>query len=354
MQNPDNRSALEVARRSYRDISLYAPDRAPCRIDLSDNTSLFGVPPHALAALRAASEFSVTRYPSVYSGDLKTVIAEYIGVLPENVVTGCGSDDVLDSAIRAFGEPGDTLATANPSFAMVPLFARMNGLSVAEIRLTENQDVDARGFLGANADIIYLCSPNNPTGNAASPDSVATVIAGFDGVVILDEAYAEFTDRSFAREAATLPRLLVVRTLSKAFGLAGLRIGYGIGDPGLIREVEKSRGPYKVSSAAEQAAVRALSEDRDWVRRMVEEVRGNRGRFIDELRRIGLNPLSSDSNFVLVPVRNASQVARDMRERGVAVRPFPALARIGDAIRVSVGPWDMMQDALNALEFALA
>lgn len=344
---------LDIARASYRDISLYAPDRTPAAIDLSDNTNLWGVPPAASRAIHAATSASMTRYPALYAADVKRAIADYIGVPPEMVVTGCGSDDVLDSAIRAFGEPGDRIAYPDPSFAMIPIFARMNGLTGVAVPLSPEHDLHADAFIAADSKISYLCTPNNPTGRAFSRDAVERVVNSTQGVVIIDEAYAEFADRDCLDLASASPHVLVSRTLSKAFGLAGLRVGYAIGHPALIAEVEKSRGPYKVSSVAQMAAVSALTVDREWVMHAVAEAVENRARLIDALRQMGLEPLPSDSNFVLVPVPDATSADRRMREQGVAVRPFVQLPGIGDALRISIGPWQLMQQCLDALRLAL-
>ncbi|GAC1318494.1 MAG: histidinol-phosphate transaminase [Chloroflexota bacterium] len=280
-------------------------------------------------------------------------MAAYVGVEVNQVVTGCGSDDVLDSAIRSFGEPGERLAHPEPSFQMVPTFARMNGLRPIAVPLTPSFDIDATRVLDANARIVYLCSPNNPTGTLFSRRSIEAVIDNTRGVVIVDEAYAEFAGVSVVDLISRCDRLLIVRTLSKAFSLAGLRIGYAVGSPSLVAEVEKSRGPYKISAIAEAAALAAVGEGRVWVEERVREAIANRARLIDSLRDLGLHPLTSSANFVLVPVRDAVRLNRSLRASGVAIRPFPQLLGIGDAIRISVGPWDLLSAALGILEDVL-
>jgi len=347
-------ASLDLARASYREISLYAPDRSPCAIDLSDNTNLFGVPPAALATLRSAAESTITRYPTLYAGSLKAALARYAGVEPNEVVTGCGSDDVLDSAIRAFAEPGEIVAMPEPSFAMIPIFARMNALKPVAVPLLPSYDIDADAMLATGARVIYICSPNNPTGTEASADAVRRILREARGLVILDEAYAEFAGAGYIAEAPRHEHLLVVRTLSKAFGLAGLRIGYACGATGLVATVEKSRGPYKVSALAERAAVAALEADRAWVTAHIVEAVQNRDRFAAELRGVGLAPLPSTANFVLVPIPDAAAIGAAMRKAGVAVRPMSGLTGIGDALRISIGPWVLMSGALDALRAARA
>ena len=347
-------TALDLARASYRQIELYAPDRTPCETDLSDNTNLWGPPPSAAAVLRDAAAAMLTRYPSVYASTLKQAIAQYAGVEPEELVTGCGSDDVLDSVMRAFTEPGQRVAYPDPSFAMIPIFARMNGLEPIAVPLRRDLNIDADGLLAADARLTYICSPNNPTGTLASPNAIARVIEGATGIVVLDEAYAEFAGTGFIASAPRRERVLVVRTLSKAFGLAGLRIGYGCGAPPLVAEVEKSRGPYKISVVAEQAAVAALHHDMEWVGAHVDEAMRNRAAFVKALVALGLAPIPSRANFVLVPVRDALWSAARMRTQGVAVRPFPELGGLGDALRITIGPWPMMEHCLDALRDSLA
>ena len=346
-------TAVDLAREAYRAISLYAPNREPCAIDLSDNTNLWGVPPAAERAIREAAVATVTRYPALYAGELKRALAAYVGAEASNVVTGCGSDDVLDSAIRAFAEPGERVAFPEPSFAMIPIFARMNGLVPAPVRLTERHDVDADATLATDAKVIYVCSPNNPTGTLASRAAIERIVEHAPGVVILDEAYAEFAPASNVDLALSGERVLVVRTMSKAFGLAGLRVGYAVGAPALVAEVEKSRGPFKVNAVAERAAVAALTDDLPWVREHVALAVELRARLVGKLRRMGLAPLPSAANFVLVPVPDAARVAQAMRASGVAVRPFPALPGIGDALRISIGPWEMVERCLAALRETL-
>lgn len=347
-------SPLELARAEYRDLSLYRPDRTPCAVDLSDNTNLWGPPPAAVRALRDADGAALTRYPAVYADRLKAALAGYTGAQPSEIVTGCGSDDVLDSAFRAFAAPCGRVAHPDPSFAMAAIFARLNGLDAVGVPLTTDYGIDPEAMLATGAHIIYLCSPNNPTGTTTSRAAIERIVARAPGVVILDEAYAEFMGAGFVTDAPRTANLLVARTLSKAFGLAGLRVGYAVGHPELVAAVEKSRGPYKVSAAAERAAVAALEVDRDWVRARIDDACTNRERFRAVLQDMGLAPLPSASNFLLVTVPDAVGVTRRMREAGVAVRPFPTLRGIGDAIRISIGPWPLMESARTALVEALS
>jgi histidinol dehydrogenase len=350
-----------LPRAAYRELSLYDPGRLPCDTDLSDNTNLFGAPPSLLspqsllptprvgnAAIAAAR---ITRYPSVYATELKRALADMLGVEPENVATGCGSDDVIDSAVRAFCEPAATLAYPEPTFGMVPSFARMNAVQAVPVPLLDGFVLDADALLATRARITYLCRPNNPTGTAFERALTERVCDAAEGVVLVDEAYADFADDDLAHFAAGSDRTVVLRTMSKAYGMAGLRIGFAVGPPALIAEIEKSRGPYKVGGVAEAAALAVLAGDRGWVEACIAEVRQNRARLGTALAERGVDTWSSAANFVLLRVPGlAAEWNGQLRARGVAARPFPQLHGAGECLRVTVGPWPMMERFLMAFD----
>jgi histidinol-phosphate aminotransferase len=304
--------------------------------------------------LQEVADGRIARYPSVYATELKQRLAEALGVEPANIATGCGSDDVIDSAVRAFCEPGDRIAYPDPTFGMVPAFARMNAAVPVPVALQRDLELDAAALLAARARITYICRPNNPTGTAFGRSVVERICRDAAGVVLLDEAYADFARDDFVSAAVRSVRTVVLRTMSKAFGLAGLRIGFAVGPARLIAEIEKSRGPYKVSGVAEAAALSVLSGDLDWVRARAREVCGNRARLAEALTARGARPLESAANFLLVPVPgSAAEWNARLRARGVAVRPFPALSQLGECIRVTIGPWRMMERFVDAYDDAM-
>ena len=349
---PDGSDALRLARATLRDVVPYPTERTPCEADLSDNTNLFGAPPAALRELATAGRDEISRYPGRYTRHLREALADYAGVRPNEVITGCGSDDVIDSAVRAFAEPGESLAFSDPTFSMIPVFARVNGVNPVPVSFTESFDIDPDALLATNARIIYICSPNNPTGVAPSRAAVNTVIERAPGLVILDEAYAEFAGNGRIAEGPGHERLLVTRTLSKAFGMAGFRIGYGTASAALVHEIEKVRGPYKENGPGERAAARALREDVSWMRTLAAEAVAIRERFVAALRDRGFRPVPSVTNFVLVPVDDAVRIGAIVRAHGFAIRPYPGLRDLGDAVRITVGPWPVMQRVLGVLSAA--
>ena len=345
-------SIAALSRDGYRDITLYSVPRGDVALDLSDNTNLWGAPPAAVRAVAATREENVSRYPLAFEPALTESLARYVGVSADMIACGCGSDDVLDCAIRAFAREGDVLCLPDPSFTMIPVFARTNGIVPVAIPLTPKLGIDVDAMLETGARITYLCTPNNPTGGALSRKTVEEIVERAPGLVIIDQAYVEFGGEDFIDLTRNGRPVIVTRTMSKAFGLAGLRVGYGVGAPELITEVLKARGPYKVTSIAERAAIATLKSERKWVSDHVKEVVVNRARLRSELRMRGIDSVESAANFVLAPVTDCVALAARLERLGVRVRAMPKLSGIGDAIRVAIGPWEMMHHFLEALEEA--
>jgi histidinol-phosphate aminotransferase len=363
-----SRDSLGLARDAVRALPLMSSDLPNCDVDLSDNTNLWGAPPAAVRALREASPEVLSRYPSVYSEPLRAGMLRYVGMEGVDgigIVTGCGSDDVLDSTMRAFGVAGDRIVFSSPTFSMIPILARLNGLEPVAIPLTSSYDVDPERLVAADAKITYLCAPNNPTGTPISRAAVEYVVANARGIVLLDEAYAEFAPEIFTDLVTGNERVIAARTFSKAFGLAGLRVGYGIAHTSVTRLIERARGPYKVGGLAERAVLAALEPTVDgleWVRSHAAQAVTNRDRLVLALGEMGLDALPSAANFVLVPRAHASELARALRARSVYVRAFGGLpqeisafaATGGTALRIGVGPWEMMQRLLDTLREVVA
>jgi histidinol dehydrogenase len=361
-------------RRCLDEVRAYrgAGSVARCVVDLSDNTNLFGVSPAARRVLAGAADEAIARYPSPYADELRGCLAEALGVAAENVTTGCGSDDLLDAIFRAFCAPGDGVALPAPTFGIVPSFARVSAAVPAAVPLGDDLSLDVDGLLACHAAVTYLCRPNNPTGTLFARAAVERLAGESPGLVLLDEAYVDFSaadDQADGAQSAPYAEdgpglvawgaasrnVVVLRTFSKAYGLAGLRVGYAVGPAELIAAIEKARGPYKVGAVAGAAAVAALREDAGWVGESVAAAREVRRRLAEELRRRGFAPLDSAANFLFLPTPPATTggalaLADRLRARGVAVRAFPGLPVVGDGIRVTVGPWPLMTRFLAALD----
>jgi histidinol-phosphate aminotransferase len=342
-------------RSDYRSLTRYLPDRRPVALDLSDNTNQWGTHPAALERMRASGTDDLARYPELYADVFREAVGRRFGVDPECVTTGAGSDDVLDSAFRAVSGPGASITYASPTFSMIEPLAHMNGLAARAVSWADALAEPAR-LLEGTPSLVYVCRPNNPTGTMAPAAWVERLLdlAGAEGpLVVLDEAYADFAGESWVGRAPGLARLLVARTLSKAYGLAGLRVGFGVGSLEVALEVEKSRGPFKVARISALAAAAALDDPEGWTARTVAECVANRVRLAAALDERGLPPLPSRANFLFFqsPSGSAREDALALRDRGVAVRPFPGDMPDGsDGLRVTVGPWPLLERFLAALD----
>ncbi|MEM7414534.1 MAG: histidinol-phosphate transaminase [Gemmatimonadota bacterium] len=341
-------------RPDYAALTRYDPQRSPVAIDLSDNTNLWGTPPAALEVVRSADRDALARYPTLYADALRDEVAQAFDLDPTCVTTGVGSDDVLDSAWRAAYRPGASVAFPAPTFSMIEPFCVMNGLRADPIPWHEAEDDPGRLLAGDPA-LVYVCRPNNPTGSLL-PDSWLDELLdtrGADGpLVLVDEAYADFAGVSWLPRASRESNMLVARTFSKAYGLAGLRCGFAVGRPDVVLAVDKSRGPYKLASLAVRAAAAALRDEDGWVRNSIAEARASRDRFCSELEARGVPFLPSSANFVLLaaPDGDAGEAAVRLRAEGVGVRPFTDVPVLGEGIRVTVGPWALMQSFLEAFD----
>jgi len=344
-------------RPDYASIGLYSPDRRPVEVDLCDNTNRWGVHPEALAAVHEADVERLTRYPILYSDALREAAAERFGVEPDQVTTGAGSDGVLDSLWRSIAEYGGTVRWPAPTFSMIEPFCRMNGRDAAPVAW-EDAVADPTLLLEGAPVIVYVCRPNNPTGHSVDRAWVDQLVAGADAmpdggpVLVFDEAYAEYAGETLIPLAVSRPRTVVTRTLSKAFGLAGLRVGMGFGTRETVLEIEKSRGPYKVGQLGEIAGIAALRDAGGWVADTVRQAVENRERFVAELRARGHEPLPSSGNFVFVPVADGTSQALSnaFRDHGVAVRPFATEEGFPEGLRVSIGRWEEMARVLEVVD----
>jgi histidinol-phosphate aminotransferase len=334
-------------------LHRYDPERAPVRLDLSDNTNLWGTHPEALERVRAATTDDLARYPSLYADALRDAVGERFDVDPACVTTGAGSDDVLDSAFRAAYAPGARVAFAAPTFSMIEPFARMNGMEPVAIPWPDVEE-DPEALLRCAPALVYVCRPNNPTGASVGRAWIDDLLAarGPHGpLIVFDEAYADFAGETLLPEAPGLSNVLVARTASKAYGLAGMRCGYAVASREVALEVEKSRGPYKVATLAAEAAAAAVLDRSGWMAACVRECLDNRARLRAELERRGHQALDSTANFLLLaaPTGAARPDALVLRAGGVGVRPFSGIPGIEEGLRVTVGPWEMMEEFLAVL-----
>ena len=330
-------------------------------VKLASNENPLGPSPKAMAAARQALG-EANWYPDGGSKRLREVLAGRYGVRPEEVFVGLGSSEIIDLASRVLLRPGLTGITSEGSFALFAIAIRASGGKLVQTPMRNYTfDLDAiAAAVTPETRVIYIANPNNPTGTAfgaAEFDIFLKKVPG-DVLVVLDEAYTEYAERRDLPKAMEIFReynnLLTLKTFSKVYGLAGLRIGYGIGHPTLVAEMNKLRTPFNVTSVGQAAALAAL-DDLEHVRRSVEMNHAERTRLLQELRKSGLQPVASETNFLFVPLggMDAKALCDELLHEGVIVRPL-AWMGFPDAIRISVGNPEENSKLLAAMAKVIA
>ena len=312
-------------------------------IKLASNENPFGPSLKAIAAVREAAS-NLSRYPDPAAYELRQAIAQKFGVRPEEVVLGNGSNEVLDLLVKACLGPGEEAIMSEPSFLMYEKFVTAAGGKIVKVPLKDNHH-DLEGMaqaLSAKTRLIFLDTPHNPTGSIITHEEFSTWHRELPKqvLVVLDEAYGEFVDDPSFVEALAFrdktPPVVMLRTFSKAYGLAGLRVGYGIMTEELSRVLNAIRQPFNVNSLA-QVAARAALQDEEHLRLVLETTRRERERLTQALKALGLSPYPSQANFILVELgRKARPIYEALLRRGVIVRSMEAYG-YPTCLRVSIG-----------------
>src|SRR5467141_1485927 len=329
-------------------------------VKLASNENPLGPSPKGIAAARAVLVDS-NRYPDGGTHALRQTLAERRGVSPEEIFIGLGSSEIIDLAARVLLRAGLQGLTSEGTYAPFSVAIRASG---AELVLAPQRNFafDLKAMAKAitpKTRVIYLANPNNPTGSAFGHEEFDEFLAAVpDGVlVVLDEAYIHYAVSIGLRDSEEAYRkrknLLILRTFSKVYGLAGLRIGYAIGRPELLAAMNKLRTPFNTSGVAQAAALAAL-DDKEHVERCIAANAAERKRLSDGLTKLGLRPVASEANFVFVPVGpDAKEVSNELLHLGVIVRPLGWMG-LPEAIRISVGITEENEKCLAALAQVLA
>ncbi len=361
--SPDLPAGLPL-RPDLRGRTPYGAPQLSVAVRLNTNENSYSVPPEVVEAVVGALREQVAglnRYPEREFTGLRGDLATYLGhgLTAENLWAGNGSNEVLQHILQAFGGPGRVALGFTPAYSMHPIISTGTGTTwVDGLRGTPGGPFDLSADQAASQveatqpDVTFLCSPNNPTGTALSLDVVEAVYVRTPGVVVVDEAYAEFA-RPGTPSALTLlpgrPRLVVTRTMSKAFALAGARVGYLAADPLLCDALRLVRLPYHLS-ALTQAAARAALRHADLLLSTVDAIKGQRDRIVAEMPRLGLAPVPSDANFVLFGgLDDEVAVWRGLLDHGVLVRDVG----IRHHLRVTAGTPEETTSFLDSLEYVV-
>lgn len=285
----------------------------------------------------------VNRYPDPYQRSLKSVLAKQKGVSESQILLGNGSDEVLDLIFRAFCEPNqDNIITLPPTYGMYKVLAGINAIENREVLLTADFEPNVEEILKAansHSKLIFICSPNNPTGNSFMGEYIKKLLESFDGLVVVDEAYIDFSkDESWVSSLKTYPNLIVTQTLSKAYGLAGIRLGICYASEEIVSVLNKIKPPYNVNQLTQQRALQRVL-NQDLVKQEVQQILDERTELIKALNNLefvsAIYP--TDANFVLTKVDDANKRYQQLLEKQVVIRNRSTQPLCENTLRFTVG-----------------
>ena len=301
-------------------------------------------------------ENGVNRYPDPHQRRLKAVLAEKKKVKVENVLLGNGSDEVLDLLFRAFCEPKvDNIITLPPTYGMYKVLAGVNDIANNEVLLTNEFQPDIPAILGKIDDrtkMIFICSPNNPTGNSLDENSISELLTHFSGLVVIDEAYIDFSENhSWVSKLSDFPNLVIAQTLSKAYGMAGIRLGICIASEAIIKILNTIKPPYNVNELTQAHALQRIS-NMQRIRSEIQEILDQKALLEKVLPQIEFvkKVFPSDANFILVQVDDADKRYDQLIKRGVVVRNRSSQPRCKNTLRFTVGTREENIKLFNALQ----
>jgi histidinol-phosphate aminotransferase len=291
-----------------------------------------------LQALAGASGELLRRYPNPAADVFRDAAAKLHGLSRQHIIAGNGSDDLLTIATRCFVSPGGTLAYPDPTYSLYPVLARLQDAKGVGIPWERDWGLPTEALAASGADAIYLANPNAPSGTFAEPEKVAELASKFSKLLLIDEAYADFADANCIGLVRQFPNVVITRTLSKAYSLAGLRFGYAIAQPDVISEMMKVKDSYNCDALSILAATAAI-EDHEYARGTWENIKAERSRVTAELTQLGWTVLPSRANFIFASMDglgSAKGIYEGLKEQGILVRYWdrPGLR---DKIRVTIG-----------------
>jgi histidinol-phosphate aminotransferase len=340
----------QIIRPNIKNLVPYSSARDEFKGDasvyLDANENAFGSP----------LDKAYNRYPDPMQYQVKMRLSAIKGVPARNIFLGNGSDEAIDILFRAFCNPGvDNVILVPPTYGMYEVSANINDVETRKVSLTEEYQLNVEGISEAidkNTKLIFICSPNNPTGNSINRDDIETLLANFNGIVVVDEAYINFSrQKTFIQELTEYANLVVMQTLSKAWGLAGLRIGMAFASEEIIEVMNKVKPPYNINEASQQLALQAL-QNTDLVNLWIKELLAERDKLVLKLKDMDfvLDIYPSDANFVLVKTTDANGIYNFLVQHGIIVRNRTKVELCEGSLRITVGTPQENQKLLETLQ----
>jgi len=348
-------------RDSLKKLKPYDPHEVPYKVKLNANENPYGLPDKIIEEiLRKAKNLEYSHYPNANSVKLSETVASFWGLTRDNIVIGNGSDELIDYLIKAFSEKGRRVITTAPSFAMYKIYSIVNGSNFVQIPLSQNnfilnEDKILEEAKKEDSSIVFLAYPNAPTGNYFAEDKIIKIIEESGCLVVVDEAYFEFGEKTFVPLISQYDNLVILRTFSKAYSLAGLRVGYLLSNPEIINEVRKVKSPFNVNTFS-QLAAQVVFENKEVLKESIKKIVEERERLtnkINELPSFKAHP--SRTNFVLAEVgskESTDLVYNSLLKQGILVQIVsdPLFSTSRYFLRITVGNKEENDILIKGLE----
>lgn len=340
----------KILRHNIRDLVPYSSARheftGEASVFLDANENSYGTP----------LKKNYNRYPDPLQMKLKEKISKIQGIPLKNIFLGNGSDEAIDILFRAFCIPGkDQVILCPPTYGMYEVSAHINDVQICKVELNDEFQPDPKKIMEmvkSNTKLIFLCSPNNPSGNALHLEAIEYLLAHFEGIILIDEAYIQFsTHQSFTRVLDRFPNLVILQTLSKAWGMAGLRIGLAFASEEIIQVFNKVKPPYNLSQASIELALEAL-ENKAQADAWISEIISERKKLMDSFMKFSfvLKVFPSDANFLLVKTSNPRSVYNYLASKGIIVRDRSNIPLCEGCLRITVGTKEQNKQLIEAFE----
>lgn len=318
-------------------------------IKLNTNENPYPPSPKAIEALRNLDSEWLRRYPDPYANDFRRAVSEALGVPFDWVIVGNGSDDVLNIVIRACAELGRKVVYPMPTYVLYRTLAEMQPAEQVEIPYGEDYELPIEALIAAQGAVTFIASPNSPSGHVVSNDDLRQLAANVAGLLVVDEAYVDFADSSALPLVQEFNNVIVIRTLSKGYSLAGLRLGFGIANPNLLSGLFKVKDSYNIDAIACLVGAAAM-RDQAYKNECAEKVKQSRTKLTVDLKQLGFQVRESQTNFLLAtpPKANAEAIYLGLKERGILVRYFKQPG-LDNKLRITVGTDEQNQILIEAL-----
>lgn len=345
---------MPSVRPNIAEMQGYTPGEQPQGVEkfikLNTNENPYPCSPKVKAAIGRVVQAGLQKYPDPFAASFRTRAAELLGVEPDWILCGNGSDDILTIVTRAFVGTSDMVRFANPSYLLYRTLAEIQGAACDIVNYNADWSLPAE-FGQANdwLRLVYLANPNSPSGTLVAPETVAAIAERLPCPLLVDEAYADFADTNCLSLVAENEKIMVARTMSKSYALAGLRFGYLVAQPQVIRELNKVKDSYNCDALSIAGATAAI-DDQAWLAENRATILATRARMTEALREMGFSALDSQANFVWCTHETASaeSLYRELKQAGVLVR-YMLYAGWGDGLRISVGTDEQVDACLNLL-----